>query len=219
MKNIVSFLQCICMLFIADICMNNVVIAEEYILDASPGGDFRDKLDFYWGQVKATKGKKTDLTNEAIANYPPHVSLTGFFPKKLSRDEYIQALYDAVDSQKSKLDVKIKKLVLSNKTDPKSIDYISISSNYLKNVTKAFMKNIGWSKKEIDEYYKDPSSFTYHITLRQKFLATGSLSSKVKAIHKLQQGIDLEASDSWSLILYSKTPYPPLKTIIAEVEL
>lgn len=204
---------------IAGCGITHMSTAEEYILDASPGGDLRYQLDDYWYDVKATKGKKQDLTNEAIANYPPHISLTGFFPKELSMDEYIQALEDAVDAQKSKPTINIKKIVQSNKTDAKSIDYISVSSTYLKNVTKAFMKNLGWTKKQIKDYFKDPSSFTYHITLRQKFLTKNNLSAKVKAIHKLQSAIDIDAPATWSLIIYSKTPFPPLKTIIHEIPL
>lgn len=191
--------------------------AERYILDAIPGGAFGDQLRTYWSKVETTREKKVDLTNKALDQYPPHVSLTGFFPKTLSEEKYIHALQEAFEEQEHKAKtVHIEKLLQGNSTTKeKDLDYIKLSSDFFEDVTKAFMKK---AKIDSKKYFKDPSTFTYHITLRQYF-NENNIRSQLKAIHALQDKINLKAHAEWSLVLFSDENFPPLAQKIVEIPL
>lgn len=67
-------------------------ISIQYILYVRPGGDLGSQLRQFWNSVKMRH-----LDNPAVLDYPPHCSLTGFFPGSISQeDEYILALKEVV---------------------------------------------------------------------------------------------------------------------------
>ena len=166
----------------------------EYILYVRPGSKLGTELRTYWNKVKSDP----DISHSAITAYPPHCSLTGFFPKTKSKSAYVQAVKDAMDSLEDK-SKKITVVGLVQGTETQALDYIKLSSSYLLAVTKAFMKNASVPSS----YLKDPQSFPYHITLRNHVFVQ-DVAKKMKKIQSLERKIQLKAKVSWSLFLYKR---------------
>lgn len=166
----------------------------EYILYVRPGSKLGAELRTYWNKVKSDP----DISHSAITTYPPHCSLTGFFPKTKSKSAYVQAVKEAMDSVDA-LSKKITVVGLVQGTETQALDYIKLSSSYLLAVTKAFMKNASVPSS----YLKDPQSFPYHITLRNHVFVQ-NVAKKMKKIQSLERKIQLKAKASWSLFLYKR---------------
>ena len=148
----------------------------DYILYVRPGNAFGKELRTYWNDVKSAPS----INHSAITTYPPHCSLTGFFPMTESKATYIRAVKDAMDSlDNGSKRVSVNTLVQSKQDQP--LDYIKLSSFYLLAVTKAFMKNASIPSK----YLKDPQAFPYHITLRNHVYVQNA-QKKLKTIQKLE---------------------------------
>ncbi len=165
----------------------------DYILDLRPGGALGKQLRKFWNSVK-----DQNLKNPAVLNYPPHCSLTGFFPGNTADEEqYIEALQKAVKG-KNPVTIDIKTL----QQKPK-LDYISLSSPDLLAITTKFVKLIGISPEFIKA---KPKTFGYHITLRQK-----TDEKTTAAVRKLENKyINLKAKNlsentTWALYLYRKS--------------
>ena len=166
----------------------------DYILYVRAQGQLGKELSTYWNAVK----KDSSISHFAITAYPPHCSLTGFFPNVKSKNTYIQAVNDAIKSLGSTpRTISINGLVQQNET--KNLDYIKLSSSYLLAVTKAFMRNASVPAK----YLKNPQTFTYHITLRDHIFQK-NVAKKMKKIQSLEKKIHLHAKASWSLFLYER---------------
>jgi hypothetical protein len=166
----------------------------DYILYVRPSNELGKELRTYWNDVKSD----SSISHSAITTYPPHCSLTGFFPRTEPKATYIRAVKDAMDSLDSaSKTISVKALVQGNQNQP--LDYIQLSSSYLLTVTKAFMKNASIPSK----YLKDPQAFPYHITLRNHVYVQNA-QKKLKKIQKLERKIHLKAKASWSLYLYQR---------------
>jgi hypothetical protein len=167
-------------------------MSTEYILYARPRGNLGTEVNTYWDSVKSDK----KLRHNAVIAYPPHCTLTGFFPaqqkkgKKTSLDKkYTKALIQAVASTTIPKGVTVKTKVKQEK----QYDKINLSSPYLNAVTELFMK-----KASIPNQYKKDK---YHITLRDHEFKKKWKQTKIQ---KLQDKINLSASASWSLFVYKK---------------
>lgn len=171
-----------------------IATGNEYILYVRPGSRLGSELRTYWNKVK----RDSDISHSAITTYPPHCSLTGFFPKNKSKSAYVQAVKDAMDSLQDK-SKRITVVGLVQGTETQALDYIKLSSSYLLAVTKAFMKNASVPSS----YLKDPLSFPYHITLRNHVFVQ-NVAKKMKKIQSLERKIQLRAKASWSLFLYER---------------
>jgi len=190
--------------FLSALFLNTTaVFATDYILYVRARGELGKELRTYWNAVL----KDEDISHHAIRDYPPHCSLTGFFPKKKSSEFYIQAVEDAIQQQGAKpRTITIKGLVQGNQNQ--KLDYIKLSSSFLFAVAQAFLSNASIP----DKYLKKPQSFPYHITLRKhKFLR--KVAKKMEKIQSLENKIDLTAQVSWSLFLYEKENKKELKMI------
>ena len=180
----------------------------DYILYVRARGSFGDELRSYWSDVK----DDSDIRHSAITSYPPHCSLTGFFPKEKSKDFYINSVKEAIRSLgNSSKKIIINGLIQGSQTA--KLDYIKLSSPYLFAVTQAFVSNASVPKS----YLKDPQLFPYHITLRDHVFQQ-NVTKKMKKIHSLERKIDLQAHASWSLFLYEKDASGDL-TVIEEFSL
>lgn len=166
----------------------------DYILYLRPGGALGSQLNKFWTNVK-----KQNLNDPVVLNYPPHCSLTGFFPGSVSHEhEYIAALKEAIKNA-NPVSIAIGKNVEQR---PK-LDYIPLTSPDLLALTTDFVHLIGISSKYIKA---EPGTFGYHISLRQDTTATTTL-----AVRKLEDKyINLSAPNlskktTWALYLYRKT--------------
>lgn len=177
--------------------------ANDYILYLRARGALGKELRTYWDDVKAD----SDISHKAITNYPPHCSLTGFFPATKSEKTYIDAVNSAMRSLGNMpRTVTVVGLIQGNATS--KLDYIKLSSNYALAVTKAFMTNASIPSR----YLKDPISFTYHITLRNHVFQK-NVKKKMKKIQGLEKKINLHANASWSLFLYERDTNGDLSVI------
>ena len=181
--------------FLGVFLLNTAVsFGTDYILYVRPQGQLGNELSTYWKAVK----KDSDISHSAITDYPPHCSLTGFFPKTESKNTYIQAVDNAIKSLgTTPRTITINGLVQGNQNA--KLDYIKLSSSYLLAVTRAFMSNASVPS----QYLKNPQSFTYHITLR-KHVFQKKVAKKMKKIQALERKINLQAHVSWSLFLYER---------------
>lgn len=147
----------------------------------------------FWASVKKNK-----LNDPPVLNYPPHVSLTGFFPGNATQEEeYIAALRHSIDHARP-ISVKIASKTVQQ--GPK-LDYIPISSPDLLTVTTDFVKLIGVSSNFIKG---KPKTFGYHISLRND-----TNEKTTSAVRKLEaQFIHLNAKNikktTWAVYLYRK---------------
>ena len=108
--------------------------ATDYILYVRAGGNFGSELHTYWHTVK----NDPVISHDAIRNYPPHCSLTGFFPKDQSREAYILAVENAIQQLGSTpRTISINGLIQGNQKS--RLDYIKLSSSYLLHLTKMLM--------------------------------------------------------------------------------
>lgn len=175
-----------------DLLQPNISI--QYILYVRPGGDLGNQLRQFWNNVKIRR-----LDNPAVLDYPPHCSLTGFFPGSISQeDEYILALRQALKNMEPiSIQITSKKV----QQGPK-LDYIPLASPDLLAITTKFVELIGISTKYIKA---QPGTFGYHISLREDTKAKTTAS-----VRKLEDKyIDLAASGlskktTWALYIYRK---------------
>ena len=193
-KNIVSFL-----LFMSLFLTGTpVMCGSEYILYVRARGELGRQLSTYWKAVK----EDSSISHSAITDFPPHCSLTGFFPMDKSKNIYVQAVENALLQLGSMpRTITINRLVQSKATS--NLDYIQLTSAYLTAVTKKFMSNASVPQK----YLKGPEAtvkpFTFHITLRDHVF-TKDVIKKMKAIQSLERQIQLNAPVVWSLFLYER---------------
>ena len=185
---LVSICVCFCILTLG------ALQANDYILYLRARGALGKELRTYWDDVKAD----SDISHKAITNYPPHCSLTGFFPATKSKKTYINAVNAAMESLgNTPRTISILGLIQGNATS--KLDYIKLSSNYALAVTKAFMINASIPS----QYLKNPNSFTYHISLRNHVFQK-NVKKKMKKIQSLEKKINLHANASWSFFLYER---------------
>lgn len=165
----------------------------DYILYVRARSDLGGELRSYWQAVRSDP----DIDHKAIRDFPPHCSLTGFFPKKSSKGTYIKAVKDAIQQVNLPRVITINGLIQGN--EHQKLDYIKLSSAYLLAVTQAFMNNASIPQK----YLKNPLDFPYHITLRDHIFQK-NVSKKMKKIQSLERKINLSAKTYWSLFLYKR---------------
>jgi hypothetical protein len=164
----------------------------EYILYARARGKLGNELNAYWRAVKKDK----DISHAAIRDYPPHCSLTGFFPMTETREDYIQAVEDAIEQLgNTPRTITIKGLFQGNQKQ--ALDTIKLSSSYLLAVTQDFMSNASVPQKYLKNAQK------YHITLRNHIFKQ-NVTRKMNKIQSLERKINLFAPVSWSLFLYER---------------
>lgn len=183
-----------------------------YILYARPGGELGKQLHKFWQDVKA-KGIK----NPAVDDYPPHISLTGFFSgenNKKTEDKLIVALQKAISSKKGNIPIHIKGNSIIQKNEHKdndkdmddiNLDYIPFQfSSVLHDVAVDFLHRAGADPKFIKP--KKGSKIGYHLTLREKTF--GKTTEKIRKLEKQDINLDashLQQNTTWALYIYKKT--------------
>ncbi len=168
--------------------------ASDYILCLRARGHLGEELCTYWHAVK----KNHDINHDAIKHFPPHCSLTGFFPKVDSKETYIQAVEQALQQHERAIkSITINGLVQGS--EKAKLDYIKLTSAYLFAVTRTFINIAAIPQRHL----KDPHDFPYHITLRDHVFHH-DVEKKLKKIQSLERKINLSAQVSWSLFLYER---------------
>lgn len=180
---------------------NHLVSAEpprepsiQYILYLRPGGALGRQLDQFWTNVKKSK-----LNDPAVLKYPPHCSLTGFFPGTRADEEtYVAALRGALDGI-DPIFIEITERTIHQ--GPK-LDYIPLESSDLLAITTQFVKLIGISK----DYIKGQrGTFGYHISLRED--TDPVTTTRVRKLEKQYINLrarNLKQNTTWALYLYRK---------------
>jgi hypothetical protein len=178
---------------------------EEIILYARARGKFGDELRTYWDAVK-----NSSLSQKAIRDYPPHCSLTGFFNRAKTDEEYIADLETAIRDL-GDVDNSVFITGLVRGANGGKFDYIGLQSTYLANLTTQFVDIIGINTK----YIKNPDQ--YHITLSNHAYKNKKNAAKIA---KLQHAIKLSAESKWSVFLYKRKGGPGNKVeLIKEIPL
>jgi hypothetical protein len=186
----------------------DLMFGDEYILYVRARSSLGKELSTYWKDVK----EDSSIRHKALIDYPPHCSLTGFFPKDLSKQTYIDAVRNAMKSLgSSSRTITVVGLVQGNQKQ--KLDYIKLSSSFLLKVTKTFMDNASVPQ----QYLKDPQTFPYHITLRNTIFSSNA-KKRTKKIQSLENKINLSAKANWSLFLYKRDTSDAL-TLIEEFPL
>lgn len=196
-------------------CINNALLTQEvatlevaqkasstrYILPARPGGRLGSQLDHFWSDVKKAK-----LNNPAVLDYPPHITLTGFFPIKnpdtaAGEQRLIRSLQDSIQPA-TVVPIVIKGTFIV-RTD--SLDYIPFqNSPILKAITINFLDRI-----PVDANFLRPqpgSKRGYHITLRQN--TNANTTKRVRQLENQDIHLNaagLQAHTTWRLCIYKKT--------------
>ena len=172
---------------------------------------FGDQLLQYWMRVGLTKGTGAEDVysyNKAMA-YPPHCTLTAFFPRGTkTNEEYYQALLEAIEEQGSAPRTITLTQLKQNFGISSTLDSIQLTSSFLAAVAKAFVQNAN-----LNEGIVKPSD-TYHITLRDVAFSgsTKKQRAKLNEIHGFQDSYVapyIHSSVAWSLTIYSDDGNPP----------
>lgn len=202
MSKILHFINLLIVLF-ANLCVadESQLHGQEndkitYILYARPDGIFGGQLKNFWNAVK-----KQNIKNPPVWDYPPHVTLTGFFPYDAdNEDNLISALEKAIKMAPNIIPIKINNKI----TSTKGLDYIGINSTAVHSVASDFLKFAN-----VDTNYirpKTDDTLGYHISLRQK--TDKATTSKVRNLEKSKINLavtNLQTGTTWSLYIYKKT--------------
>ncbi|WP_068468532.1 hypothetical protein [Candidatus Protochlamydia phocaeensis] len=173
----------------------------EYILYLRPGGALGNQLRKFWNAVK-----DKHLKNEAVDKYPPHCSLTGFFPGKMSQeDDYKEDLNQALQGR-GPINLKITSTAVSQ--GPK-LDYIPLQSSDLLSITMAFVNLLQLPQEFLDthpEFIKGlPGHFGYHISLREN--TNAKTTTQVRKLENQYINLstpNLAQNTTWSLYIYRR---------------
>lgn len=169
-----------------------------YILYARPGEALGTQLRHFWNA-----NKSQHLNNPAVLNYPPHVTLTGFFPVDNPDDPDQEAiLIDALEQAVNEVSGVIPITIGASIRQSKNLDTIPISSSVLSPVTVSFLDTAGINLS----YLRPKPGSNYHITLRED--TQGSTTTKVQQLEKKYINLkaqNLQQNTTWSLYIYKKT--------------
>lgn len=180
-----------------------------YILYARPGGLLDAQLENFWNAVKAQK-----LNNPAVTKYPPHITLTGFFPYNSKKEQ------DLIDSLKASLEPVGRIIPIQvNGTQIKQtngLDYIPIKqSPILHAVAVDFLHGAGVKANFIRP--KPDAKLGYHISLREE--TQGKTTTRVRQLEKANIHLtvpDLQQNTTWALYIYKKTGKNKLEVIYSQ---
>lgn len=162
----------------------------QYIVFLRADGPLGADLDKYWTAVRGS-----DLDHEAISQYPPHCTITGFFHPTHDANYYLNAIQQAVVNIGGSPSVAVSPTIQHAKT----LDYLVLTSNYVKDFGNEFVELVNLPSTLV----KGPPGFTFHITLRDKtFKRT---LNRLQRIQNLQSElIDPSNAAGWLIYLYIK---------------
>lgn len=175
------------------------VLAEQYILYARPGGALGAQLGDFWKAIKSEK-----LNDPPVLEYPPHVTLTGFFAIKNSGKAQEDLLIASLRKAIAEVHGTIPIVIGSSITQTKSLDYIPLKSSRLRGIAISFLNRAGLDSSFIRPMPK--AKLGYHITLRQD--TQGSTTLDVQKLEKTKIKLktpNLQKNTTWTLYLYKKT--------------
>lgn len=187
-----GFSLCIFIVMAFFSCIPSAPAKLQYIVYAAPDGPLGDDLNAYWEDVYYSKNPC--VTCFAITQYPPHISVTGFFFPNPSRSasDYINLINMAIahtdESYTRAIAVSPKKFNRGY-----SWDYLSIKSDYLDAFADYFVT------LEPKASAKGPD---FHITLRDEVLKP---QNKITKIQQMQSDlINPKHGAGWLIFLYQK---------------
>lgn len=166
----------------------------DYIVYVRPGGALGNQLQKFWTSVK-----KQNLNDPVVLKYPPHCTLTGFFPGTRAQEkEYIAALRKAIEGTNPIV------INLANSVNQKpKLDYIPLTSSDLFAITTEFANLIDLPSKYIKA---KPGTFGYHISLRQDTdAATTAAVRKLEDKYINLKAPKLSEKTTWAIYLYRKS--------------
>lgn len=164
-------------------------IEVQYVLHARPFGDFGKELSLYWFLVNANP----NLRHEPSIRCRSHCCLTAFFKSDLPEDAFIWAVKMAKKAVRNKS----KKVIIGPLVQTKESDFIQIESPFLFAFARAFAEIV-----EIDpNNVKDPAESFHRIVLRN-YAFTHDVKKRLKAIHCIQNRINLDAKVEWRIFVY-----------------
>lgn len=169
-----------------------------YILYARPQDALGDQLRTFWKDVK-----DQNLNNPAVLDYPPHITLTGFFPIKNSQSE--NDLKSALKAALKKVGIIRIALKGDSIVQTDNLDYIPFQySSDLHSVAKDFL-----SRAKVSQTYirpKPKSTLGYHLSLRQNTDLETTINVRILEEQDIHLEIpDLELKTNWALYIYKKT--------------
>lgn len=176
---------------------------EEWILYSILEGDLQEELDNFWLTCK----NNPNLKNKAVIEYPPHITLTKFYPKKLEKGDYISALKQALEEYPLTVDFNLKKSQIERQ---KKFHGIYFKSNALSKISERFCELAGIPKKYLASTVKNPE---YHLSLSRDF------KPKFKdELIALEQAIDFNKPFGVTLGLFKYNPKGPQKVELIYLE-
>ncbi len=156
----------------------------EYILYACIHGDLEEDLIFFWEACQNQESYK----NEAVTVYPPHISLTGFFPQVLEEADYIESLNQSIAAVPVHPSIGLRSNEVLHR---KTFHAVYFQSEYLKSVTEIFAQKIGLPSEKIKP------ALDYHLTLAHNFRLEAN-----QELQGLEKQIDFSKSFKASLCLF-----------------
>lgn len=179
----------------------------QYIVLLRADGPLGADLDDYWDDILNVD---KDLCHQAIKQYPPHCTITGFFHPAHSADYYLNAIQQAIINIGGIPSVDVNPSIQHGKT----LDYIELTSTYISDFGDEFVSLVGLPHTLV----KGPPGFGFHITLRDKtFKPTLNRLKRIRALQK--QFINPSDPAGWLIYLYIRkndvlTPYlKPIRII------
>ena len=164
----------------------------QYIVLLRADGSLGTDLDNYWNDILNVD---TDLCHQAIKQYPPHCTITGFFHPTHNADYYLAAIQQAITNIGGSPSINVNSSIQHGKT----LDYIELFSNYISDFGDEFVSLVGLPNTLV----KGPPGFDFHITLRDKtFKATLNRLKRIRALQ--DEFIDPSDSTGWLIYLYIK---------------
>lgn len=168
----------------------------QYAVLLSADGPLGTDLDKYWKVIE-----DSDLNHDAISQYPPHCTITGFFNPKHPASYYFQKIQDAITNVGGIPSVKVRSYPQHDNT----LDYLVLTSNldYLTDVGVEFLSlaHLPATLVKGPIRPKGQKGFTFHITLRDKTFDTEL--DRLQRIHDLQnQYVHPKDAAGWFIGLY-----------------
>ncbi len=167
----------------------------QYIVLLRADGRLGTDLDNYWNDILNVD---TDLCHQAISQYPPHCTITGFFHPTHSADYYLGLISTAVAMTPGPATVDVTPTIQHGNT----LDYLELDSPYVTDFGTNFL-TLAHLPLTYLKGPKGPTGFDFHITLRDKtFKKYLDRLSRIQGLQK--RFINPTHSAGWLIYLYIK---------------
>lgn len=131
----------------------------EYILYARLSGAVAEDLNLFWQRCN----EKESLRNEAVTVYPPHITLTGFFPKAMRKSEYVAAISEILQTNAAAKNTELGERRLVRKPH---LHAVYFKNDFLRLISELFAEKIGLPKERLKATVEMPE---FHLTLAHNF--------------------------------------------------